>query len=207
MTGKSIVPQQPTPSPPGSLSPWRQRWIWGWLGVGPPTRCRILWASLSRWSWVRARSLFSVAVCSSQLTVFPPHPVGPVPVGGDVIVEVDYLYGVDSKLVAARLHCRISRGTFPHVSWLLNASVLLSDTPMDHHRQPLLSYYGLADNGRTLFLTSLGPEESGYYRCRARDSYDGSGPWVESKGVLVKVTGDQIIGVIKVILKQETFLQ
>uniref|UniRef100_A0A674NT20 Ig-like domain-containing protein n=1 Tax=Takifugu rubripes TaxID=31033 RepID=A0A674NT20_TAKRU len=129
-----------------------------------------------------------------------------VPVGGDVIVEVDYLYGVDSTLAAVRLSCRIGRGTFPHVSWLLNASVL-SETPVDPHGQPLLSHYGLADSGRTLFLTSLGPEESGYYRCRARDSYDGSGPWVESEAVLVKVTGDQINGVIKVILKQETFLQ
>ncbi|TNM85451.1 hypothetical protein fugu_007722 [Takifugu bimaculatus] len=110
-----------------------------------------------------------------------------VPVGGDVIVEVDYLYGVDSKLAAARLSCRIGRGTFPHVSWLLNASVL-SETPVDPHGQPLLSRYGLADSGRTLFLTSLGPEESGYYRCRARDSYDVSGPWVESEAVLVKVT-------------------
>lgn len=121
-------------------------------------------------------------------------------------MEVDYLYGVDSKLAAARLSCRIGRGTFPHVSWLLNASVLLSETPADPHRQPLLSRYGLADNGRTLFLTSLGPEESGYYRCRVRDGYDGSGPWVESEAVLVKITGDQINGAIKVTLKRETFL-
>lgn len=137
----------------------------------------------------------------------PPPPFGAVPVGGDVIVEVDYLYGVDSKLAGARLSCRIGRGTFPHVSWLLNASVLLSGTPVDPHGQPLLSHYGLADSGRTLFLTSLGPEESGYYRCRARDSYDGSRPWVESEAVLVKVTGDQINCVITLILKQETFLQ
>lgn len=142
-----------------------------------------------------------------SLSLCPPPPVGAVPVGGDVIVEVDYLYGVDSKLAAARLSCRIGRGTFPHVSWLLNASVLLSETPVDPHGQPLLSHYGLADSGRTLFLTSLGPEESGYYRCRARNSYDGSGPWVESEAVLVKVTGDQINGVIKLILKQGTFLQ
>lgn len=106
-------------------------------------------------------------------------------------MEVDYLYGVDSTLAAARLSCRIGRGTFPHVSWLLNASVLPSETPVDTP-QPLLSHYGLAHNGRTLFLTRMGAEESGYYRCRARDSYDGSRPWLESEAVLVRATGDQI---------------
>lgn len=139
-----------------------------------------------------APPFFSVAACSSQLTVFlSPPPVGPVPVGGDVAVEVDYLYGVDSTLVAARLSCRIGRGTFPHVSWLLNASVLLSETHVDSPG-PLPSHYGLADNGRTLLLTRMGSEESGYYRCRARDSYDSSRPWLESEAVLVRVTGDQI---------------
>lgn len=106
-------------------------------------------------------------------------------------VEVDYLYGADETLAGARLSCRIGRGTFPHVSWLLNASVLPSETHVDSP-QPLLSHYGLADNGRTLFLARVGAETSGYYRCRARDSYDASRPWLESEAVLVRVTGDQI---------------
>lgn len=125
--------------------------------------------------------------------------------GGNVRVELDYLYGADSRVAAARLRCGISRGTFPHVSWLLNASVLPSETNMDTHIQPLLRSYALADSGRTLFVTSLGPEESGFYRCRARDSYDDSGPWVESKAILVQVTGDDTN--CEMILKKKQFLQ
>lgn len=120
------------------------------------------------------------------------------------MVGVDYLYRADSKLAAARLRCDISRGTFPHVSWLLNASVLPSETNMDSHIRPLLPNYALADGGRTLFLTSLGPEESGFYRCRARDRYDDSGPWVESRAILVQVTGDDMN--CKMSLKKNVFL-
>lgn len=120
-------------------------------------------------------------------------------------VELDYLYGADSRVAAARLRCGISRGTFPRVSWLLNASVLPSETNMDARTQPLLRSYALADSGRTLFVTSLGPEESGFYRCRARDSYDDSGPWVESKAILVQVTGDDTNW--EIILKKKSFLQ
>ncbi|XP_078127067.1 uncharacterized protein LOC144531041 [Sander vitreus] len=111
-----------------------------------------------------------------------------VPVGGDVKVEVEYLYRADSKIVAARLSCQISRGTFPYVSWLLNDSVLPSETHEDSHIQPVLSHYALTDHRRTLVLAKLSPEESGYYRCRCRDSYDDTGPWVESAVVLVRVT-------------------
>ncbi|XP_076584666.1 Fc receptor-like protein 5 isoform X2 [Chaetodon auriga] len=111
-----------------------------------------------------------------------------VPVGGDVKVEVEYLFTANSKMAAARLSCQVSRGTFPYVSWLLNDSVLPSETYVDSHIHPILSHYALADQRRTLFLTKLGTEESGYYRCRARDSYDESEPWVESAAVLVRVT-------------------
>lgn len=121
------------------------------------------------------------------------------------MVEVDYLYGADSRPAAARLRCGVSRGTFPHVSWLLNASVLPAETNPDSHIRPLLRNYALADSGRTLFLTSLGPEESGFYRCRARDRYDDSGSWLESKAILVQVTGDEMNG--ETILKEKLFLQ
>ncbi len=115
-----------------------------------------------------------------------------VPVGGDVKVEVEYLYRADSELAAARLSCHVSRGTFPLVSWLLNDSVLPPETYMDSNIQPFLSQFALADRRRTLFLSKLGPEESGYYRCRARDSYDNSVSWVQSSAVLVQVTGEKI---------------
>ncbi|XP_054865755.1 carcinoembryonic antigen-related cell adhesion molecule 5-like isoform X2 [Amphiprion ocellaris] len=110
-----------------------------------------------------------------------------VPVGGDVKVEVEHLYTAESKLAAARLSCHVSRGTFPYFSWLLNDTIL----PMSHedsHIQTTLPHFALADQRRTLVLTKLSPEESGYYRCRARDQYDDSGPWVESAAELVQVT-------------------
>lgn len=107
-------------------------------------------------------------------------------------VEVEYLYRADSNLAATRLSCKVSRGTFPYVSWLLNDSVLLSETHVDSHIQPILSHYALADHRRTLVLAKPGPEESGHYRCRVRDSYDDSGTWVESPAVLVQVTGGKI---------------
>ncbi|XP_007570215.2 Fc receptor-like protein 5 isoform X2 [Poecilia latipinna] len=103
-----------------------------------------------------------------------------VPVGPDVRVEVDYLYGAEATLTAARLSCRLSRGTFPLFSWLLNDSVLL---PEEIRPQAVLSR-----QKQVLFLTQLSAEDSGYYRCRARDSYEDSGPWAESAAVLVQIT-------------------
>lgn len=107
-------------------------------------------------------------------------------------VEVEYLYSADSKLVAAKLSCKVSRGTFPYISWLLNNSALPSETHEDSHIHPILHHGALTDRRRTLVLAELGPEESGYYRCRARDSYNDSGPWVESAAVLVRVSGENI---------------
>ncbi|KAM7418720.1 hypothetical protein PAMA_016039 [Pampus argenteus] len=111
-----------------------------------------------------------------------------VPVGGDVKVEVEHLYRADSKLATTRLSCKVSRGTFPYVSWLLNDSVLPLTTHVDSCVQPVLPHYALVDHRQTLILNKLGPEESGYYRCKARDSYDDSGAWVESAAILVQVT-------------------
>lgn len=107
-------------------------------------------------------------------------------------MEVEYLYRADSKLTAARLACRIKRGTFPFVYWLFNDSVLPSETHTSFLIQPTPpNHYALTDHRQTLVLAKLGPQESGYYRCRARDSYDDSGAWVESAAVLVKVTGEK----------------
>ncbi|XP_075895474.1 hemicentin-2 isoform X3 [Nelusetta ayraudi] len=114
-----------------------------------------------------------------------------VPVGGEVMVDVEYLYGADSELAAARLRCRLSRGTFPHVSWFFNDDPLPPEVHEDahnHSRPASSSMYATADQSRTLFLTQLGPKESGYYRCKVRDNYDAAGAWVESAAVLVQVT-------------------
>ncbi|KAF0037731.1 hypothetical protein F2P81_010605 [Scophthalmus maximus] len=111
-----------------------------------------------------------------------------VPVGGDVKVEVEYFYRADSRLAAASLSCLFSRGTFPYISWLLNDSVLLPETHADTQFQPVQPHFALANRRHSLVLTMLTSEETGYYRCRVRDSYDDSGPWVESVAVLVRVT-------------------
>lgn len=105
---------------------------------------------------------------------------------------MDYLYTADSELAAARLSCDVHRGTFPYISWLVNDSVLTSETHENSQMQPVLSHYAIADHRRTLVLTRLGPEERGYYRCRARDSYDDSEPWIESAAVLVQIAGEKI---------------
>ncbi|KAM4604323.1 uncharacterized protein ACJ7VT_018871 [Polymixia lowei] len=90
-------------------------------------------------------------------------------------------------MAAARLHCHLSRGTFPSFSWLVNNSLLPTQTHAHSHPQPLSPHYALADGTRTLMLTNLSPRDSGYYRCRVRDSYDDSSPWMESADVLVQV--------------------
>ncbi|XP_069386902.1 Fc receptor-like protein 5 isoform X2 [Paralichthys olivaceus] len=116
-----------------------------------------------------------------------------VPVGGEVKAEVEYLYRADSKrAAAAKLRCMFSRGTFPHISWLLNDSVLPSETHEDLQSRANLPHVALANRSQTLVLTKLASEESGNYRCRVRDSFNDSGPWVESGDVLVQVT-DRIL--------------
>ncbi|XP_026159195.1 Fc receptor-like protein 5 isoform X2 [Mastacembelus armatus] len=132
-----------------------------------------------------ARCLVTTEV---QALISEPVTLEVVPVGGDVKVEVEYLYRADSKLVATILSCQVSRGTFPYISWLLNDSVLPSETHVDSFIQPVLPHYAVMDGGQTLILTKLSLEQSGYYRCRAKDSYNDLGPSVESAAVLVQVT-------------------
>lgn len=109
-------------------------------------------------------------------------------------MDVEYLYRADSKPAAARLSCRLSRGMFPHVVWFFNEVPLPPEVRPETHNSSYPaghSKYATADQSQTLFLTQLSPKESGYYRCRARDSYDPAGPWVESTPVLVQVTGEE----------------
>ncbi|XP_049575823.1 Fc receptor-like protein 5 isoform X2 [Syngnathus scovelli] len=110
-----------------------------------------------------------------------------VPVGGDVNVEVDYLYTSDSKLAAARLTCYVSRGSFPLISWLFNNATLPSETQMNSKMQQVRPQYALMDWRRILILAKLDPKDSGYYKCRVRDRYDDSATWLESNAVLIHV--------------------
>lgn len=107
-------------------------------------------------------------------------------------VELTYLYTAKAKLAAARLRCHLSRGTFPHISWLLNGSAVPSESWANPQTPLLLPHFNFYDQRQTLILTKLGPEGSGYYRCRARNSYDDSAPWLESSSVLVQVTGEEM---------------
>uniref|UniRef100_A0A8C7X7T3 Ig-like domain-containing protein n=1 Tax=Oryzias sinensis TaxID=183150 RepID=A0A8C7X7T3_9TELE len=116
----------------------------------------------------------------------------PVSVGGNVKVELTYLYTATTKLAAAMLRCHISRGTFPHISWLLNGSTLPSESHAIPQTHFLLPHFHFHDQRQTLILTKLDPQDSGYFRCRVRDSYDDSAPWLESSAVLVQVTGEEM---------------
>lgn len=189
----------PGASPSGNVTCWSTR-------GSPPVNISLLLDDKEVGSVTATESLaawFSVAVVPGldmgtvrcrvntevQKLMSEPLTLEVVPVGGDVKVEVEYLYRGDSKLTAARLSCGVSRGTFPEYSWLLNDSVLPPETHRDSHIQPDPPHYALTDHRRILVLTKVGPEESGYYRCRARDSYNDSGHWVESEAVQVQVTG------------------
>ncbi|XP_033976531.1 Fc receptor-like protein 5 isoform X1 [Trematomus bernacchii] len=189
----------PGASPSGNVTCWSTR-------GSPPVNISLLLDDKEVGSVTATESLaawFSVAVVLGldmgtlrcrvntevQKLMSEPLTLEVVPVGGDVKVEVEYLYRADSKLTAARLSCGVSRGTFPEYSWLLNDSVLPPETHRDSHIQPDPPHYALTDHRRILVLLKVGPEESGYYRCRARDSYNDSGYWVESEAVQVQVTG------------------
>ncbi|XP_016894142.1 Fc receptor-like protein 5 isoform X3 [Cynoglossus semilaevis] len=133
-----------------------------------------------------------VAICrvrtELQELMSEPMSLEIVPVGGDVKVEVEYLYSADSTLVMVTVRCLIGRGTFPHTSWTFNDSVLSSETHIGAHLPSVPNYYAFANLGQTLVLTKLESDTSGFYRCRVRNSYDDTGAWLESEAVLIAVT-------------------
>ncbi|CAN9509918.1 unnamed protein product [Ophioblennius macclurei] len=103
-------------------------------------------------------------------------------VDGDASVKVEYLYTSASRLAAAFLTCQVSRGTFPLISWMFNDSAV----PVEPHLPPNSV---LVNENRTLILTKVGAEESGYYLCRVRDRHDDDDEsWLESEAQLVQVT-------------------
>ncbi|KAK7118969.1 hypothetical protein R3I94_020973 [Phoxinus phoxinus] len=137
--------------------------------------------SLEFWS-VRPVSVglnMGLAQCKAQAEtrqlLSDPVPLHVVPVGGAVRVMVKYLYDVDAVASAARLTCFPDRGTFPTFSWSLNRSSLPPEG--DAHVE--------MQNGQILFLTDI---SSGYYRCRARDSFNDSSIWVESEDIFIQKT-------------------
>ncbi|KAG9267017.1 hemicentin-2-like [Astyanax mexicanus] len=101
-----------------------------------------------------------------------------VPVEGSAQVLVEFLQTADSVVAAALLQCVITRGTFPLFSWSLNQAILPEQG--DSH--------ALTPNGRILVITAFSAENSGYYSCRARDSFNSNSSWLQSEEVLVKMT-------------------
>uniref|UniRef100_A0A3B1IUS7 Ig-like domain-containing protein n=1 Tax=Astyanax mexicanus TaxID=7994 RepID=A0A3B1IUS7_ASTMX len=101
-----------------------------------------------------------------------------VPVEGSAQVLVEFLQTADSVVAAALLQCVITRGTFPLFSWSFNQAILPEQG--DSH--------ALTPNGRILVITAFSAENSGYYGCRARDSFNSNSSWLQSEEVLVKMT-------------------
>lgn len=99
---------------------------------------------------------------------------------GTAQVQVEYLHRADSVETAALLQCVITTGTFPIFLWSFNGSTI----PLGANSPTLIQ------NDQFLVLTHINPENSGYYSCRARDSFDSNSSWVESEDVLVEMTGE-----------------
>lgn len=108
------------------------------------------------------------------------YPCMLVPVGGPVHLQTECLYNSNWQVVAVRLQCDISSGTFPSFSWLLNNSLL---------QQRECSKIS-TDQCHVLFLTDVTPANMGYYQCLARDSFDHNASWVQSNTVLLEPIGE-----------------
>ncbi|XP_048871490.1 uncharacterized protein LOC125742994 isoform X4 [Brienomyrus brachyistius] len=97
-----------------------------------------------------------------------------VPVGGAVHLQVQYLHDAASTVVAVLLRCTLTRGTFPEFAWFLN-DTLLGEKGASHL---------MTDRNGTLLLVPIMAENSGYYRCEAKDSFEES-PWLRSQEHLI----------------------
>ncbi|XP_026885279.1 Fc receptor-like protein 5 isoform X1 [Electrophorus electricus] len=101
------------------------------------------------------------------------------PVGGTAYIHMQYLWRTESVLPAALLQCNVTRGTFPIFSWSFNHSPV----PPEGESHAIISH------GSKLILIDINTGNSGYYSCRARDSFNSSSSWLESKEVMVNETG------------------
>ena len=96
-------------------------------------------------------------------------------------LHTEYLYNTDWQVVAVRLQCDISGGTFPSFSWLHDDALLL---------QRDCSAFSTGQC-HVLFLTELTSVTSGYYQCLVKDSFDNDSSWVQSDKVLVEALGEE----------------
>ncbi|XP_023672738.2 Fc receptor-like protein 5 isoform X2 [Paramormyrops kingsleyae] len=97
-----------------------------------------------------------------------------VPVGGAVHLQVQYLHDAASTVVAVLLRCTLAQGTFPEFAWFLN-DTLLGEKGASHL---------MTDQNGTLLLIPVMAENSGYYHCEAKDSFDDT-PWLRSQEHLI----------------------
>ncbi|XP_053369791.1 B-cell receptor CD22 isoform X4 [Clarias gariepinus] len=99
-------------------------------------------------------------------------------VTGTALVQVEYLHRAESEVTAVLLKCVITAGTFPVFSWSFNGSTI----PLGANSPTFVQH------DQVIVLTHISPENSGYYSCRARDSFNSDSSWLESEEVLVKMT-------------------
>ncbi|XP_048871488.1 Fc receptor-like protein 5 isoform X2 [Brienomyrus brachyistius] len=105
-----------------------------------------------------------------------------VPVGGAVHLQVQYLHDAASTVVAVLLRCTLTRGTFPEFAWFLN-DTLLGEKGASHL---------MTDRNGTLLLVPIMAENSGYYRCEAKDSFEES-PWLRSQEHLIHSSASRMV--------------
>ncbi|XP_063056719.1 Fc receptor-like protein 5 [Engraulis encrasicolus] len=100
-----------------------------------------------------------------------------VSVGGPLHLHIDYLYNINWEVVAVRLECHISRGTFPSYLWLHNNSFMT---------QRSCSTISNDLQCHVLLLTDVTPVHFGHYQCHVRDSFEENSSWLQSDVVLVE---------------------
>ncbi|XP_053369788.1 B-cell receptor CD22 isoform X2 [Clarias gariepinus] len=114
-------------------------------------------------------------------------------VTGTALVQVEYLHRAESEVTAVLLKCVITAGTFPVFSWSFNGSTI----PLGANSPTFVQH------DQVIVLTHISPENSGYYSCRARDSFNSDSSWLESEEVLVKMTESPILFSSNIITKYE----
>lgn len=155
------------------------------------TLCSGSSATRKRWKWVSssARSFATLwgiykggGAGGSVGTSMNCVSVCAVPVGGAVDLQVQYLHDAASTVAAVLLRCALAQGTFPEFAWFLN-DTLLGEKGASH----LMTH-----RNRTLLLVPVIAENSGYYHCEAKDSFDDT-PWVRSQEHLIHGSGKAVL--------------
>ncbi|KAL4648649.1 Fc receptor-like protein 5 isoform X2 [Arapaima gigas] len=148
-----------------------------------PLRLEVNYGKLQCWMENDVQKLSSDTMMLEVVTVL-----------GRVQLQLDYLYDTSFTTVAALLQCT-TRGTFPEFAWFQN------NTPLGDKGDS----HVITNQGRSLILTSLSARNSGYYHCKAKDSFDNSS-WAASQAILVQVTGSFGVSIETIAILLSCFL-